>query len=255
MSNIDIGSILDDLAAGVIDVETASQRIEELKRQQPASADEQPAPNPSGLERLSVTAVGRRVKIQADSSVATLTVEGQHVLRRSGTVMEVSSAGDLGPSFEGFSFVRPPRSLDDLRDISWGKELVIRVNPELIVDVELTTGVLRCLDVPQLGRIRVTGSSCTLAGAREVADLLGQASSVSVTGPLSRGRSKLRVESGSLNIILAPGSNVTVRGETKLGRINWPDDGEHVDEYAVGNGSARLDISVLMGLANIKVEE
>lgn len=260
---MDLTPILDDLAAGRIDAAEANSRIEALKA---AASKPQPEPEPKagespeqprvgGLTKVSVTAVGRRVRVEGDPSVTTLSVEGPHVLRRNGTVMEVSSTGEFGPSFNGFSLIRPPRSLDDLRDIGLGKELVIKVNPKLVVDVELTTGGLRSTGVPKLGRIRVTGGGCSLEGVTEVADLLTQAGGVTVDGPISTGRSKLRVESGSLTLNLTEGANVAIRGEAKFGRISWPGDSEHVDEVIIGNGSARLDISVVMGLASIKHEE
>lgn len=259
MSNPDLGPILDDLAAGRIDAAEANLRIEDLKRKQksaeePSSQQGSDQPRTGGLTRVSITAVGRRVKVVADPSISTLTVEGPHVLRRNGTVMEISSTGDFGPSFSGFSLIRPPRSLDDLRDIGLGKELLVTVNPRLAVDVELTTGGLRTTDVPRLGRIRVTGVACSLEGVNEVSDLLMQAGAVTVEGPINTGRSKLRVESGSLTLVLTAGANVTIRGEAKLGRINWPGDGEGVDEFVVGNGSARIDIGVVMGMATVKVE-
>ena len=50
------------------------------------------------------------------------------------------------------------------------------------------------------------------------------------------------------------GANVAIRGEAKFGRINWPDGGDKVDEYVVGNGSARLDIAVVMGMATVSSE-
>lgn len=268
MSNLDLGPILDELAAGRIDAAEANRRIEELKRKAggPDEAGQsepdtgqgrEPGdkPRPGGLTKVSITAVGRRVRVEADSSVTTLTVEGQHVLRRNGTVMEISSTGDFGPSFNGFSLIRPPRNLEDLRDIGLGKELVVRVNPRLVVDAELTTGGLRTAGIPKLGRIRVTGGGCSLEGVTEVADLLSQAGAVTIEGPISTGRSKLRVESGSLTVNLTEGANVTVRGEAKLGRINWPGDSDNVDEIIVGNGSARLDVSVVMGLATVKTAE
>lgn len=259
MSNLFLGPILDDLAAGRIDPAEANRRIEELKRQSThAEAPPGPkgeGPRPGGLERVSITAVGRRVRVIADPSISTLSVEGPHILRRNGTTMEISSTGDFGPSFNGYSLIRPPRSLEDLRDIGLGKELVIRVNPMLAVDAELTTGGLKSTGVPHLGRVRVTGGGCTLEGVTEVRDLLSQAGGVSVEGPISQGRSKLRVESGALTVHLAHGSNVTVRAEAKFGRINWPHEAEGVDEVVIGNGSARLDISVVMGMATIKTEE
>src|SRR3712207_4587284 len=49
--------------------------------------------NTSGVERISVRAVGRRVRILGETSVATLSADGPHVLRRNGSVLEVSSDG------------------------------------------------------------------------------------------------------------------------------------------------------------------
>lgn len=263
MSNVDLGPILDDLAAGRIDAQEASRRIEAAKRaaEAPQAPKEPPAdttrkggPKAGGLSRISVTSVGRRVRIEGDQSVSTLTIDGPHVLRRVGTVMEVNSTGEIGPNFGGFSLIRPPRSWDDIRDIGLGKELVIRVNPNLIVDAEVTTGGLRTVGVPRLGRIRVTAGGSTLEDVEEVEDLLSQAGGISVEGPISVGRSRLKVESGTLTVTLAKGANVTIRGEAKLGRISWPDGGDKVDEYVVGNGSARLDVAVVMGMATIKSE-
>ena len=86
-------------------------------------------------------------------------------------------------------------------------------------------------------------------------DLLSQAGGISVSGPISSGRSRLRVESGNLTVHLTKGSNVTIRGEARLGRISWPGGSEGVDEYVVGNGSARLDVAVVMGMATIRTED
>ena len=261
MNNPDIGPILDDLAAGRIDAAEAGRRIDAAKAAAgaPGPAPEDTTtdggPKAGGLARVAVTAVGRRVRIEGDPTVSTLTIDGPHVLRRVGTVMEVNSTGEFGPSFQGFSLIRPPRNLDDLRDIGLGKELTIRVNPKLIVDAEVTTGGLRTVGVPRLGRIRVTAGGSSLDDVHEVEDLLSQAGGVSVSGPISMGRSRLRVESGTLTVHLTKGANVTIRGEARLGRITWPGGGEGVDEYVIGNGSARLDVAVVMGMATIKSEE
>lgn len=266
MSNADLGPILDDLAAGRIDAQEASKRIEAAKKAAAGSTDSRATddsqatsakggPKAGGLSRISVTAVGRRVRIEGDPSVSTLTIDGPHVLRRIGTVMEVNSTGEIGPNFQGFSLIRPPRSLDDLRDISLGKELVVKVNPKLIVDAEVTTGGLRTVGVPRLGRIRVTAGGSNLEDVEEIEDLLSQAGGISVEGPISLGRSRLKVESGTLNVHLTKGANVTIRGDARLGRISWPDGNDKVDEYIVGNGSARLDVAVVMGMATIKADE
>ena len=88
----------------------------------PEPTDPEPAPEPvrakpvntSGVERISVRAVGRRVRILGETAVATLSADGPHVLRRNGPVLEVSSDGELGASLDGFSILRgAPRNLDE----------------------------------------------------------------------------------------------------------------------------------------------
>lgn len=206
-----------------------------------------------GVDRISVRAVGRRVRIVGDASVATASAEGPHVLRRNGSVLEVTSDGEFGPNLDGFSILRPPRNLDEIRAMGLGKQLYLRINPAIIVDVEVTAGHLSCTDLPYLGKVRVTAGGAELTGVAEVNDVLVQAGSATIKGSITTGRSRVRVESGQLTIDLADDSNVTVRGEAQLGKVSWS--GAHtgqVDEVVLGNGSARLDVGVVMGWANIK---
>lgn len=279
MAKLNFEPILNDLAEGKITAEEASRRIEELKKVAAMAAeaqkdlggdsaddstDAQPEDDaqefthgarPGGLERVKITSVGRRIRIEGDPTIATLSVEGKHVLRRTGTVMEITANGEIGPRFDGFSIIRPPHKAEHFSDIALGKELVVRINPKLLVDVELTTGGLKSTKVPRFGRVRVTAAGSHLEDVVEVQDLLAQAGGVTIEGPISSGRSQVRVESGSLNVTLTRGANVAIRGESRLGRISWPDATSEVDEYVVGNGAARLEVSVFMGMASIKVEE
>ena len=104
-----------------------------------------------------------------ETSVATLSADGPHVLRRNGTTLEVSSDGEIGPSLDGFSILRGvPRSLEDVRALGLGKELLLRVNPALAVDVEVTAGQLSTERVPHLGKIRVTAGGAKLLDVTEV---------------------------------------------------------------------------------------
>jgi hypothetical protein len=292
MSNPDLGPILEDLAAGRIDATEAAQRIDALKAaagepepkpveptneeladageaephqysSQAREVFEQPASSPTsggrkraggtkGVDRIAVRAVGRRVRIIGDAAVATASAEGPHVLRRNGSVLEVSSDGELGPSFDGFSILRPPRNFDDIRALGLGKELVLRVNPSIALDVEVTAGHLTCTDVPYLGKVRVTAGGAELRGLAEANDVLVQAGSATLAGTITTGRSRVRVESGQLTVELSEESNVTVRAEAQLGRVTFS--GAHtgtVDELVLGNGSARLDVAVVMGWANV----
>lgn len=210
--------------------------------------------NTKGVDRVSVRAVGRRVRIASEPRVATASVDGAHVLRRTGSVLEISSDGELGASIDGFTLLRPPRSLEDVRNLGLGKELFVRVNPNLIVDVELTAGSLTTENVRFLGKVRVTAGGAKLTGVEEAHDVLVQAGQATVKGRISTGRSRLRCESGSLVVELDDDSNVTVKADAQLGRVAWA--GGHSgagDEVVMGNGAARLDVGVVMGHATVRV--
>jgi hypothetical protein len=211
--------------------------------------------NVGGVERISVRAVGRRVRILGETSVATLSADGPHVLRRNGSVLEVSSDGELGASLDGFSILRSaPRSLDDFRSLGLGKELFLRVNPNVIIDVEVTAGSLNTEQVPHLGKVRVTAGAAKLLDVAEINDALIQAGQATIKGTITTGRNRVRAESGTLSITLTDDSNVTVSGEAQLGKISWA--GGHSgagDEVVMGSGSAKLDIEVVMGHAQIRV--
>ncbi|MGI3780053.1 MAG: hypothetical protein ACRYG2_04675 [Janthinobacterium lividum] len=220
-----------------------------------AASAEARAKAANGVERISVRAVGRRVRIVGETSVATLSADGPHVLRRNGTTLEVSSDGEIGPSLDGFSILRGvPRSLEDVRALGLGKELLLRVNPALQVDVEVTAGQLSTERVPHLGKIRVTAGGAKLLDVTEVNDVLVQAGSATIKGTITQGRHRVRAESGSLSITLGDGSNVTVKSDAQLGRVSWA--GGHSgagDEVVMGNGNARLDVEVVMGHAQVRV--
>lgn len=209
----------------------------------------------SGVERISVRAVGRRVRIIGETAVATLSADGPHVLRRNGAVLEVSSDGELGASLDGFSILRgAPRNLEDLRALGLGKELLIRVNPAIVVDVEVTAGSLNTERVPHLGKVRVTAGGARMLDVNQINDALVQAGSATIKGAITQGRNQIRAESGSLSITLHDDSNVTVTTESQLGRVSWA--GGHTgagDEVVMGNGSAKLDVKVVMGSATVRV--
>lgn len=257
MSDPDLSQILADLAAGRIDSDEAARRIEAARRSAGGTsapdADEPAGPTGvKGTQRITIRAVGRRVTLIGDSSVATASVTGEHVLRRHGDVLEVSADGEIGPKLEGFSLLNPPRSLDDLRGITLARGLTVRVNPAIEVDVEVTAGSLAVREVPFLGRVRVTAGGVQVTGVRRITDALVQAGSGTVEGPINAGRSRLKIESGSLGLTLTRRASVTVRAQAQLGRVAWPEDSGSVDELVVGSGSARLDLEVVMGSASVK---
>ena len=254
-SDSDSDSDSDPWAAATDRPQHATYRTESFVP--PVEPEEEPVRrkpvNTTGVERISVRAIGRRVRIVGETSVATLSADGPHVLRRNGSVLEVSSDGELGASLDGFSILRAPRNLDDFRSLGLGKELFLRVNPNIIVDVEVTAGSLNTERVPHLGKVRVTAGGAKLLDVAEINDALIQAGQATIKGTIKTGRNRIRAESGSLSITLHDDSNVTVTGEAQLGRVSWS--GGHTgsgDEVVMGNGSAKLDVEVVMGHAAIR---
>jgi hypothetical protein len=253
-SDSDADSDADPWAAATDRPQQATYRTESFV---PSAEPEEPVSrkpvNTAGVERISVRAIGRRVRIVGEPSVATLSADGPHVLRRNGSVLEVSSDGELGASLDGFSILRAPRNLDDFRSLGLGKELFLRVNPNIIVDVEVTAGSLNTERVPHLGKVRVTAGGAKLLDVAEINDALIQAGQATIKGTIKTGRNRIRAESGSLSITLHDDSDVTIKGEAQLGRVSWS--GGHTgsgDEVVMGNGSAKLDVEVVMGHAAVR---
>src|SRR5215211_213736 len=252
----------EELAADAWASETDEPEPATYRRQSIREPEPEPGPanepvrkvNTNGVERVSIRAIGRRVRIVGESSVATLSADGPHVLRRNGSVLEVASDGELGASLDGFSILRAPRTLDDFRALGLGKELFLRVNPNITVDVEVTAGSLNTERLPHLGKVRVTAGGAKLLDVTQINDALIQAGQATISGAITTGRNRIRAESGSLSINLHDDSNVTVKGEAQLGKVSWS--GGHSgsgDEVVMGNGSAKLDIEVVMGHAAVRV--
>jgi hypothetical protein len=118
----------------------------------------------------------------------------------------------------------------------------------------VTAGSLNTERVPHLGKVRVTAGGAKLLDVREINDALIQAGQATIHGAIATGRNRIRAESGSLSITLADESNVTVTGDAQLGKVSWA--GGHSgagDEVVMGNGSAKLEIEVVMGHAQVRV--
>nr|WP_231128524.1 hypothetical protein [Cutibacterium avidum] len=136
--------------------------------------------------------------------------------------------------------------MDGVKDLGLGREVTVRVHPDLPVDIELSGGSLRATGVEHLGRVRVTAGVTEIEGVHQLEDGLFQAGNGTITGCIDSGRSQIRVESGNLLVKLAKGSNVSVRGKAQTGMISWPEGGD-VDEYVMGDGAARLGLTCLVG--------
>jgi hypothetical protein len=214
-------------------------------------AEHSNVPVPSGVRRVTIRAVGRRVRLIGEPAINGVAVDGPHVIKRDGDTLAISSEGDMGVSIDGFSMLRNPT---DLRSHVNGlaRELSIRVNPMLEVEVEVTGGSVVGERLPGLTRVRVTAGTAKVTDVDGPIDVLVQAGTATLDAQITKGRSRVRIESGAATVNLRRGSDVKVHTEAQLGRVTWTGavTGQSKD-VEIGRGRAALDVEVLVGSAQI----
>jgi hypothetical protein len=191
------------------------------------------------------------VRLIGEPAVNGVAVDGPHVIKRDGDTLAISSEGDMGVSIDGFSMLRNPTDLKAHVN-GLAKELSIRVNPNLQVEVEVTGGSVNAERLPGLTRVRVTAGTAKVADVDGPIDVLVQAGSANLDAQITKGRSRVRVESGTAQVALRRGSDVHVHTESQLGRVTWSGavSGQSKD-VEIGRGRAALDVEVLVGTAQI----
>ncbi|MGW6201263.1 hypothetical protein ACWF0M_34310 [Kribbella sp. NPDC055110] len=232
-------------------VETVQDVVEAEVEGEPVEEEHSNVPIPSGVQRVTVRAIGRRVRLIGEPAVNGVAVDGPHVIKRDGDTLAISSEGDMGVSIDGFSMLRNPTDLKAHVN-GLAKELSIRVNPNLQVEVEVTGGSVNAERLPGLTRVRVTAGTAKVADVDGPIDVLVQAGSASLDAQITKGRSRVRVESGTAQVTLRRGSDVHVHTESQLGRVTWSGavSGQSKD-VEIGRGRAALDVEVLVGTAQI----
>ncbi|MEU0095136.1 hypothetical protein [Kribbella sp. NPDC006257] len=206
---------------------------------------------PPGVRRVTVRAIGRRVRLIGEPAVTGVAVDGPHVIKRDGDTLAISSEGDMGVSIDGLSMLRNPTDLKSHVN-GLAKELSIRVNPMLQVEIEVTGGSVTAERLPGLSRVRVTAGTAKVTDVDGPIDMLVQAGTATLDAQITKGRSRVRVESGAANVTLRRGSDVRVHTEAQLGRVSWTGavSGQSKD-VEIGRGRAALDVEVLVGSAQI----
>jgi hypothetical protein len=240
-------SVVDEAPAATA-ADAASEEIEEVEAVEEEHSN---VPMPAGVQRVTVRAIGRRVRLIGEPAVNGVAVDGPHVIKRDGDTLAISSEGDMGVSIDGFSMLRNPTDLKSHVN-GLAKELSIRVNPGLQVEVEVTGGSVHAERLPGLSRVRVTAGTAKVSDVDGPIDLLVQAGSANLDAQITKGRSRVRVESGTANVALRRGSDVRVHTEAQLGRVTWTGavSGQSKD-VEIGRGRAALDVEVLVGTAQI----
>jgi hypothetical protein len=266
--------ILEDVAAGRLDPAEASRLLDEAAggaSGQPSPTDtgpasagagpSRPAPPPAvpDIERVLVRATSRRVRVVGDPSVATYAVDGPHHVRREGSTLVIAGEVDPIPTDDAFTLLSGGRWREVADRVQHGLgqalEMRVRVRPDLAVGVEVIAGSLHVEGAKALDHVRVTAGSLRVRGVESPFDLLVQAGSAQVEAKLDRGRSRLRCESGSLQLSLLPGSDARVRSDVQLGRFVTDPERHGRDrnrDFVIGTGAAEIDVEVVMGSATVK---
>lgn len=276
----DLEQLLKDVAAGRVSPDTAARLLDDDPRppaatdpaeSDPADADaperEGTAASPTvpAVERLVLRVSARGVRLIADSSVATVHVEGgPHRVRQEGVVLKVE-ADTIPPAGaddddDGFSLTDSPSQFRRwLNRRGVANNLVVRANPALPVEAAVDAGALDISGWRAPMTFSVNAGSVRATDCHGLVDGTVRAGSAKLELQLPAGPSRLHAEAGSVELRLLKGSDVTIKARAELGAIAIADNlggakvaGSGKAESVVGDGTGSLDLSVTMGSAKVK---
>lgn len=246
----DLRELLEDVAAGRISADEASERIAALGRSEGGQVAEQP------VQRIVVKAGAVRLNITADPAVAQAVAEGPHTMKREGDALLITTN-----TTQGEFATEPPRSAF----MTWvgqmvnrvGATLDIRVNPSLPIQVLLVGGSLELVGVQAGASVGVEAGSAHLTGGGPL--LFDVASGSGKVEWTFTGQSRVRADMGSVNVTVMPDSDVVVTADTSLGQAIVKSHhgnlkaGQDASTPAVtvGSGQGALTVSSRMGSAQV----
>jgi hypothetical protein len=203
-----------------------------------------------------INASYRSVDVLADAGVAEAAVSGQHSVRREGAVLVVESqdnpfGGEPGESGQRFTFADLPRGLAWAR--SWKEHhLVVRVNPEIPVELDAAGASLRLSGLEAGAKVRLIASALKLERVRGPLDIDALSSSVKGFAEPT-GDSRIACESSSVKLILGRGTDTHITARNRMGKVVLPNaisKGGLVDpdvaQATVGSGRGELTIDAVM---------
>jgi hypothetical protein len=274
--------ILEAVAEGRMSPDEAAVRLEQARRGPgaeraatlPPDASSPPPGEPGAgdagspgtetrVTAVRITAAARTVRIIGDPGVSEAEIDGPHRAWREGDTLNISGGDDVAG--EGFSFRSRRRRYRDWRDwpemAEWRRitePLIVRVNPRLAVEAELSAGSLSVLAMHGPVAADLAAGSARLEAVTGPLDVTARAGSVRIQGRLASGTSRIRCDAGSVTIRLDPGSSVRVRARVELGRVRFHGDGGDLSgacDVVVGGGEGLLDIEAAMASVDITTSD
>lgn len=218
----------------------------------------------------------RSLRVIGDSSLRGAHAEGRHRARTDGTTLVIEDDSE----FEGNTFIfgvpggqRGPRGQRRVHGRINGREfrlggqppaLVVRMNPELPLDIEMTAGSVTVTGIRSQIKASLTAGSGRFEGVVSPFDIQVEAGTVRVDGRLREGKSAVRCSAGKVSIDLDHDSDVRIVAKATLGKISLPDGGGGREsqwagmmigekETTIGQGTGLLDIEAVTGAVAVRV--
>jgi hypothetical protein len=279
----DLRSLLNDVAAGRVDPGKAAELLDTLDANEDgaprdldppgvATPSEPPAASgstlatPDAVERVYVSATARPVRIVGDHTVDTITVDGPHSVVRDGGVLRVQAGANVPTDGSGaagsYSYERKTgfsRWIAQAGNV--GVPVTVRMNPSLVLDAEVMAGSLEVVGLHGPVAFTLTAGSLRLHDCTGVVNGVVRAGSAVLQVRPTQGQSAVRVESGSVDLRLLPGSDVRLSGHADLGefKVRGADGSlklqktDTLAELVLGSGAATFDLQLAMGSAKVRL--
>src|SRR5712691_11028658 len=239
--------ILDQVRTGSITAEEGAARLDELAsekvavtatRERPTLPATPPAPQAASVKVLSQFG---SAEVVADRTVATAVAEGPHRVRVDGDTMVIEHVPFQEEDTWTFGTARRRIEINGF-DFKKRRSLKVRMNPDLPLVVSV-----------QAGSLRVDGVHGPITAE-------AQAGTVTSSGCIDSGASKVRCEMGSIRISLDKQSSVKISARTTMGKVAIDDEsgeraiaGQAGKDVTIGSGAGTLDIEGTMGNVRINV--
>lgn len=245
--------ILSQVASGTISAEEGAARLEALEsapsQPAPTSAPTPQAPQPApatGISRVRVTSRFGNAEIIGDPSVAIAVAEGPHKARQDGDTMVIDQS--LLNDDTTFEFNRPYARIS-IPGFEFGRNLIVRVNPELVLHSTVQAGNVRIQGVKGPITSDVQAGNCIVDGFAGPVNLSVAAGNLDAHGRLDGGMSSIKCQMGEVKVRLDRTSNVRLQAHTTMGDVKI----EGIDNRVLGTGAGNLDISCTMGDVKVRV--
>jgi hypothetical protein len=248
--NSDRRQIIAQVAEGSLSPEEAAAQLEQLDGPAPVGVADPPAPQaPSTPARtICVSVALGQVTVIGDASVREAVADGAHTARHEGDQLVIE--GDPLRT-NGFTF---GNSKGWFKSHPWKEPLMVRMNPELALQVVVQGGKASVRGVTGSIKAEVHAGAIDLVGFESPIDIDVEAGSVKASGRLTQGSSRIKCDAGSVKLDLRPGSSLRVTARSELGQVNldgagWrteahPDSSSETAVIGAGEGTLAVEVNV-----------